>query len=104
MARIGWRWCGPPATAKQLYDSRLTGALIDYVRGMHATVRQGRPWRWLLIVVLVVGLLCAAWDAVFGSVGNAVASAIYLMLLVAEVWWWPKRQARLLSNADNACG
>jgi hypothetical protein len=88
----------------RISDSRLSAATIDYVRGMHATAHEGRPWRWLLIVVLVVGLLSAVWDTLFGSVGNAVASALYLMLLVAEVWWWPKRQAQLLAKADSACG
>ena len=40
------------------------------------------------------------WDALFGSWGNAVASGIYLVLLVVEVFWWPKRQQQLLTNAD----
>jgi hypothetical protein len=39
---------------------------------------------------------------VYGSWGNAIASGIYLALLAIEVFWWPKRQAQLLANADRA--
>jgi hypothetical protein len=31
-----------------------------------------------------------------------VASCIYLALLGIELFWWPKRQEQLLSNADRA--
>jgi hypothetical protein len=29
-------------------------------------------------------------------------SAIYLVMLVLEVFWWPKRQQQVLANADRA--
>ena len=38
----------------------------------------------------------------FGSWGNAVASCIYLVLLLIELFWWTKRQEQLLTNADRA--
>jgi hypothetical protein len=44
----------------------------------------------------------ALWDTAFGSVRNGVASCIYLALLGIELFWWPKRQEQLLSNADRA--
>jgi hypothetical protein len=56
----------------------------------------------VLPLVLVVGVGTAAWDAVFGTWGNAAASAIYLVLLLIELFWWPKRQKLLLTNADRA--
>ena len=34
--------------------------------------------------------------------GNAIASAIYLVLLLLELFWWPKWQQQLLANADRA--
>jgi O-antigen/teichoic acid export membrane protein len=55
-----------------------------------------------LIFILVVAVGTAVWDAVFGSWGNAVASAIYLVLLLFELFWWPKRLKQLLTNADRA--
>jgi hypothetical protein len=58
--------------------------------------------RWLLWFVLIVAAATAVWDAAFGSWGNAIVSAIYLVLLVLEVFWWPDRQRQLLVNADRA--
>jgi hypothetical protein len=83
-------------------DARLAKAVIDYCHGMHAAADSARPFRWLLIFILVVAVGTAVWDALFGSWGNAVASGIYLVLLVVEVFWWPKRQKQLLTNADRA--
>lgn len=85
-------------------DPRLMPAAIDYRCGMHAAAEDARPLRWLFPVVLVVAAASAAWDAVFGSWGNAVASVIYLVALLAEMFWWPKRRAQLLANVDRACG
>jgi len=39
---------------------------------------------------------------VYGSWGNTVASVIYLVALVVELFWVPKWQERLLDNADRA--
>ena len=63
---------------------------------------SGRPWRGVLVFVFVVAAGMAAFDAVFGSWGNAVASAIYLAALLVELFWWPKRREHLLVNADRA--
>jgi hypothetical protein len=39
---------------------------------------------------------------VSGSARDAVASCVYLALLIVEVTWWPWRQEQLLTNADRA--
>ncbi len=83
-------------------DRRLAEAVIDYGRGLHAAAESAWPFRWLVPIVLVVGIATAAWDAVFGTWGNAIASAIYLVLLGLELFWWPKRQRQILANADRA--
>lgn len=83
-------------------DARLSQPVIDYSRALHAAAETGRWLRWVLVFVLVVGVGAAAWDAVYGSWGNTVASAIYLAALVVEVFWMPRWQARLLANADRA--
>jgi hypothetical protein len=83
-------------------DARLAEGVIDYSSGIHAAAEKARPFRWLLVFVLVVAVGSAVWDAVFGSWGNAAASAIYLVLLLIELFWWPKRQQQLLTNADCA--
>ena len=93
---------GTARRGEQIGDVRLAQSVIDYGRGLHAAAEDARRFRWVLPIVLVVGIATAAWDAVFGSWGNAIASAIYLMLLLFELFWWPKRQDQLLANADRA--
>ena len=83
-------------------DPRLAPALVEYRNGLHEAAEKARPFRWVVWVVLVVAVGTAAWDAAFGSWGNAIASAIYLAMLFLEMFWWPKRQRKLLSNADLA--
>jgi hypothetical protein len=87
---------------ERIGDARLAQAVIDYDHGMHDAAEKGRFFRWLLIFVLVVAVGTAVWDAVYGSWGNAVASVIYLMLLLFEWLWWPKRLEQLLANTDRA--
>ncbi len=87
---------------ERIGDARLAQAVIDYSRGIRAAADKARPFRWVLIVVLLVGIGTTVWDAVFGSWGNAAASVIYLVLLLFELFWWPNRQAQLLTNADRA--
>lgn len=88
---------------RHIEDPRLVDAARDYGRGVHEAAETARPFRWLLPLVLVVALASALWDAVFGSVGNAVVSVIYLAALAVELSWWPRRQAQLLANVDRAC-
>jgi len=87
---------------EDIEDGCLAPSVGDYVRGLHAAAEAARPWRWLLGFVLVVAVATAAWDAVFGTWGSAIASAVYLIALVLELFWWPKRQAMLLARADRA--
>ncbi|OLP03078.1 hypothetical protein BVU76_06690 [Mycolicibacterium porcinum] len=89
---------------QRIDDPRLAGAIRDFGRGVDAAVESARPFRWLLPVVLVVAAASALWDAAFGSVGNVVVSVIYLAALAVELFWWPKRQAQLLTNIRQACG
>lgn len=83
-------------------DARLAQAVLDYSQGLHAAEEGARPFRWLMPLVLVVAVATAVYDAVFGSWGNAVVSAIYFAALLLELLWWPKRRDQLLANADHA--
>ena len=83
-------------------EPRLAQAVGDYRSGMHASAEAARPLRWLLRFVLVVAVGTAVADAISGSAGNLIVSVIYLVMLVLEMFWWPKRQARLLANVDRA--
>ncbi len=83
-------------------DSRLAQSVADYSRGLHAAAEKARPYRWLIWLLFAVAAASALWDTVSGSTRDAVASGVYLVLLAIELFWWPKRQAQLLSNADRA--
>ena len=93
---------GAARRGRRVEDPALAGPVADYARGLHAAAENGWPWRWLLVLVLAVAVATAAWDAAFGSWGNAIVSAIYLAALIVEVFWWPRRRARLLADADRA--
>jgi hypothetical protein len=86
----------------RLGDPALVPALTAYRDGLHEAAHQGRWFRWLIWFVLVVSLASAVYDGLFGSWGNLVASAVYLVLLLAEMFWWPPRLRQLLANADTA--
>jgi hypothetical protein len=86
----------------RISDPRLAQPVIDYRAGLHAAAERARAYRWIFWLVLTVAAAMAIWDTAAGSTRDAVASCVYLALLLAEVFWWPKRQAQLLANADRA--
>lgn len=83
-------------------DSRLAQPVIDYSAGMHAAAEQAKPYRWVLPLILVVSIATALWDSFFGTWGNAIVSVIYLVALLIEQFWWPKKRDGLLANGDRA--
>jgi len=87
---------------ERIGDPRLAQAVVDYNVGMHAAAEQARPFRWIVPLVLVVGVATTVYDAVFGSWGNVVASFIYLVALLIELFWWPKKRDEFLANGDRA--
>ena len=87
---------------ERIGDPRLTQAVVDYSQGLRAAAEEARPFRWLVPLVLVVAVATAVWDAVYGSWGNVVASGIYFVAFLVELFWWPKWRDGLLANADRA--
>lgn len=87
---------------ERIGDARLAQAVGEYSQGLHAAVEAARPFRWLMPLVLVVAVGAAVYDAVYGSWGNAVASVIYFVALLFELFWWPKTRDQLLADADRA--
>ncbi len=87
---------------ERIGHARLAQPVIDFNQGMHSSAEKGRPFRWIVPLVLVVSLGTAVWDALFGSWGNTVASAIYLVALLLELLWWPKWRDQILANGDRA--
>lgn len=87
---------------ERIADPGLGTAVVDYDRAVHLATENGKPVRLLVIFLLVVALATTLWDAMYGSWGNAIASVIYLVLILLEVFWWPERRATLLANTDRA--
>ena len=83
-------------------DPQLAPAVIDYSNGMQASAEQAKPYRWVVPLILIVSIATALWDSIFGTWGNAIVSLIYLVALLLELLWWPKRRGRLLANGDRA--
>jgi hypothetical protein len=90
------RWGG------RIGDPALAQAVVDYADGLHTSAETGRPFRWVVPLVLVVAVGAAVWDALFGSTRDLVSSCLYLVLLGLELFWWPGRRDQLLTNADRA--
>jgi uncharacterized membrane protein YfcA len=89
-------------SGSRIDDARLVPALAGYRDGLHEAVENARPFRWVIWIVLVVAIASAVFDGIFGSWGNLIVSVIYLLMLVFEVIWWPRRRRQLLANADRA--
>ncbi|WP_308203607.1 hypothetical protein [Mycolicibacterium smegmatis] len=83
-------------------DTGLARPVVDYADGMHESAQAGRHFRWVVPLVLVVAIGTAVWDATFGSTREVIASRVYLVLLAAELFWWPRHRGGLLANADRA--
>lgn len=84
----------------------LSNSLIDYRQGLHAVAADGAQSgiRWVLWLILAAAAAMALYDSLFGSVRDAVASAVYLGLLVFEIVGWPAFRDRVLATVDKAAG
>ncbi|AGB23213.1 hypothetical protein Mycsm_02888 [Mycobacterium sp. JS623] len=93
---------GTARRGEHVGDSRLAQPVVDYSAGMHAAAEQAKPYRWVLPLILVVSVATVLWDSIFGTWGNAIVSVIYLVALLIELLWWPKKRDELLANGDRA--
>lgn len=87
---------------ERIGDPQLAPAVIDYSKGMRAAAEQAKPYRWVVPLILIVSIATAVWDSIFGTWGNAIASVIYLVAFLVELFWWPKKRDELLANGDRA--
>jgi hypothetical protein len=76
-------------------------AVVDYAAGLRAAADTKPTLRWVVWLLLAVAAGTALWDTAFGSAGNAIASAGYLVLLGVDVFWWPRREREILANAEH---
>ena len=83
-------------------DPRLAPGVIEYSRGLHVAAEGFRLWWWLIALLGLVALGTAVADTIFAPVREAVVSWLYFAFFPIEAWWWPRRQANLLANAERA--
>ena len=84
-------------------DDSLAPAVVDYGHALRAAADEDTPLRRAVVaLVLIVAAATGLWDAVRGSLGNAVVSVVYLFLIGLELFWWPTRREDLVTNADRA--
>jgi hypothetical protein len=82
-------------------DARLAPAVIEYSQGLRAA-GTGRLTRWLILLLAAVALGVAIADSIFSPPGEAVVSWLYFAFFPVELLWWPRREAKLLANAQRA--
>jgi hypothetical protein len=85
----------------EIRDSRLAPAVIEYSEGICAA-GHGRLTRWLVVLLAAVALGVAIADTIFSPAGEAIVSWLYFAIFPIELLWWPRREAQLLVNAENA--
>jgi hypothetical protein len=83
-------------------DASLAPGVVEYGRALHAAAERSRLWRWLIVALGVVALGTAIVDTIYSPVREIVVSWLYFAFFPVEAWWWPRRQATLLANADRA--
>jgi hypothetical protein len=82
--------------------TRLAPAVIEYSTGLREAHEDARGYRWVIPLVAALSLILALTDSFFGSIRLALVSWLWVAIIVAELLWWPRKQARLLSNAERA--
>ena len=88
-------------TGTDVGDSRLAAGVIEYSDALKIEAER-RFWRWLIAVVGVAAAVAAIFDTIYSPVGEAVVSWLYFAFFPVEAWWWPRRQAQLVANAERA--
>ncbi|MER6128271.1 hypothetical protein ABT173_38015 [Streptomyces sp. NPDC001795] len=83
-------------------DARLAPAVIDYSTGLRRAAERDRLIPWVILLVTVLAVALALYDTFRGSTGEAWASWLLVALCLAELTWWPRKQARIMAGAQRA--
>ncbi|MER6075088.1 hypothetical protein ABT187_41040 [Streptomyces sp. NPDC001817] len=81
---------------------RLAPAVVAYVGALRRAAEEDRLHRWVLPLVTAFAVALAVYDTVMSAPGETVASWLVVVLLLADLMWWPRSRARLLARADRA--
>ncbi|MGY6018348.1 hypothetical protein [Streptomyces spinosirectus] len=83
-------------------DPRLAPSVVEYAGALRRTAEEDRLRRWVVLLVTALAVALAVYDTVMSSTGETIASWLVVMLLLADLMWWPRSRARLLARADRA--
>jgi hypothetical protein len=87
---------------RNIGETRLSHAVIEYADGLREAHEEARRYRWVLPLVAALSLILALTDSFSGSIRLALVSWLWVAFIVAQLLWWPRKQAVVLSNADRA--
>ncbi|MEW2299323.1 hypothetical protein AB0958_04930 [Streptomyces sp. NPDC006655] len=85
-----------------LVESRLAPCVVAYATSLRRAAEEDRPRRRVVVAVTVLAVVLAGYDTLNGAVGELTASWLVVGLCLADLLWWPRSRARLLSRADRA--
>ncbi|MDF3297501.1 hypothetical protein [Streptomyces tropicalis] len=83
-------------------DPRLAPAVVEYAGALRRTAEEDRLGRWVVLLVTALAVALAVYDTAMSTTGETIASWLVVVLLLADLMWWPRRRAVLLARADRA--
>ena len=81
-------------------EARLASSVIEYSDAL-AEGRRG-AYHWIVWAGAVATGVMAVLDTIFGTLRETLVSWAWCAVLAVESLWWPRRESRLLRNADRA--
>ncbi|MFE2100435.1 hypothetical protein [Streptomyces sp. NPDC059468] len=83
-------------------DPRLAPAVVDYCDGLRTAREHDRLLLWVVLVFAGLAVALALTDTISGSARQAWVSWLFVLFFLVELTWWPRRQARIMSHAEQA--
>lgn len=83
-------------------DARLAPAVVDYCNGLRTAREHDRLLLWVVLVFAALAVALALIDTFSGSTRQAGVSWLFVLFFLVELTWWPRRQTRIMSRAEQA--
>ncbi|MEV5876242.1 hypothetical protein AB0L75_18810 [Streptomyces sp. NPDC052101] len=83
-------------------DPRLAPSVVAYARALRRAAEEDGLRRWVVLLVTALAVALAVYDTVRSSTGETIASWLVVVLLLADLMWWPRSRTRLLARVDRA--
>ncbi|MFJ3795236.1 hypothetical protein ACIPSJ_03000 [Streptomyces sp. NPDC090088] len=83
-------------------DPLLAASVAGYADALRRAAEEDRVRRPVVLLVTGCAVLLAVYDTLRGSTGETVVSWLVVVLFLADLLWWPRARARLLTRAARA--